>query len=739
MRPRRAGDEIEHALAGYSTAALTMLAAAWGVPSPAQVRKHELIEALARRMTAPTNLGGLLAGLPAARRDALAYVARRGDAVAVAAVLQFLERQSGTATAATETLLDLLRRGLLLYRAGGPWKVDFSAADPTLACRQVWVAPAVAAAVREPGGWGELLPPLPAPERCRRGDPAALLRDVFLILRSIRGRRVRLTRVGRPHRVDLRQLARELHPASDHDRWEEHIPAVTFALALVEGAGLVVRREDSIELAAAADEFLGAPFTIQVVRLFAGWLRSDWNELAQISSLALDMLPGRLSDVPDGERRRAARHLIVEVLVEIRDGQWRSTGDISEAIRRRDPEFITGAATSGATIRSAAAVEVDEAYRGIRRAGLPYPANRLSRRQHWDEVEGAYLREVLGGPLTRLGIVDTAAGVDGRLTAFRVAELGVAIIAGAARETDSSDVGRRVVVQPNFEVIVLDALHNLRLVRQIETFALLRSIDRAAVLVLTREALVAGLQSGLTLADVEALLETESGRPLPQNIRYSLEEWRRGSERVRLYRGATILEAADTASLDRWLSEIARGGGVARRLSATILLLDAAAAAALSRLDGGGNERWEGASGVPEVATGSALALAPAGAVLGGEAPRRSVTAPAPAARRAGLVEVSVGAAAGSVTSPPAGIEPAPRRLRGRALRTFLEQAIAARAGVILLLWGGRQGLARPLSVRPRYTEQRASGYYLVATVEGGAERSFRLDDIAAVAREEQA
>lgn len=731
MRPRRAGDEIEHALTGYSMAALTMLAAAWGVPSPGQVRKRELIEALVRRMLPPADLDVLLAGLPAARRDALAYVARRGDAVAVAAVLQFLERQSGTATAATETLLDLLRRGLLLYRAGGPWKVDFSAADPTLACRQVWVAPAVAAAVREPGGWGELLPPLPAPEQCRPGDPAALLRDVFLILRTLRGRRVRLTRAGRPHRADLRQLARELHPETNHDRWEEHTPAVTFALALVEGAGLVARRDDGIELAAAAEEFIGAPFTIQGARLFAGWLRSDWNELAQVPSLAFDMPPGRLSDVPDSEHRRAARHLVVEVLTEIGDGQWRSSRDISEAIRRRDPEFITGAATSGATIRSAAAVEVDESYRGIRRAGLPYPSNLLSRRQHWDEVEGAYLREVLGGPLTRLGIVDTATGVDGTIASFRVAELGVAIIAGAARATDGAEAGRRVVVQPNFELIVLDALHNLGLVRQIESFAVLRSIDRAAVLVLTPEALVAGLQSGLTLADVADLLETESGRPLPQNIRYSLEEWRRGSERVRLYRGATILEATDTASLDRWLSVIARGGGGARRLSATVLLLDAAAAAALRRL---GVER-HGPMDRCGRAGGTALDLAPV--LLGGQAPWRDMATPA--ASRAGLAEESAGEAAGRVTPPAAGIEPALRRLRGRALRMFLEHAIAARAGIVLFLRGGRQELPCPLTVRPRYTEQRASGYYLVATVEEGAERSFRLDDIAAVAREEEA
>ena len=241
-----------------------------------------------------------------------------------------------------------------------------------------------------------------------------------------------------------------------------------------------------------------------------------------------------------------------------------------------------------------------EEYRGIRRAGVTdYRKSALSRETDWDEVEGAYLRQTLLDPLRWLGIVDV--GLDGRghVVAARVTPLGQSVLTGASAPPAPARVGgARLVVQPNFEVIVLDATASLDLMARLDGFATARSVDRAAIYHLTREGLVAALQGGARLAEIERLLEEESGGPLPQNVRYSLTEWARQFERVTVRRAATMLEADDAAQLDRWLAEPALGRLLGERLGPTVALVPAAnVAAVVERLHRHDGWREENAAG----------------------------------------------------------------------------------------------------------------------------------------------
>jgi hypothetical protein len=251
--------------------------------------------------------------------------------------------------------------------------------------------------------------------------------------------------------------------------------------------------------------------------------------------------------------------------------------------------------------------QMSDTYRGIRRAGVEeYQASLLKRDVHWEEVEGAYVRQVLREPLRWLGLVDLGLDAAQRVVGLRITPLGRAVLTGGATigpagsAVTARTAGPRLVVQPNFEIIVLDVGGSLDLMARLDQFAVQRTIDRAAVYHLTREALVGALQAGARLAEIERLLEEEGGTPLPQNIRYSLSEWARQFERVTVRRAATLLEADSADQLDRWLADRETAALLGSRLSPTVVLVPAGRAEALaSRLARRGSLALERATPPP--------------------------------------------------------------------------------------------------------------------------------------------
>ncbi len=160
-----------------------------------------------------------------------------------------------------------------------------------------------------------------------------------------------------------------------------------------------------------------------------------------------------------------------------------------------------------------------------------------------------------------------------RSCALRLTGLGRQLLAGDTPAPEPVASGTALIVQPNFEVLVLDALANLDLLSSLDAFAESHSLDRAAIYRLTRPALVRGLEAGWTEERVVGLLEERSGAPLPQNVRQTLHDWAREYERIHLYRDATLLEAPDAATLDGWLADPKLASLLDRRLTATTALL----------------------------------------------------------------------------------------------------------------------------------------------------------------------
>jgi hypothetical protein len=122
-----------------------------------------------------------------------------------------------------------------------------------------------------------------------------------------------------------------------------------------------------------------------------------------------------------------------------------------------------------------------------------------------------------------LGLVDLGTK-DGRVVALRLSRLGAELLdaepAGKVGGTRCS-----VIVQPDFEVLVFpgDDAHDV--VHAFDRFARRTKSDHVFQFRLEQATVHAGLQDGLTVAQIVQELTDRARVPIPQNVLYSLEEW----------------------------------------------------------------------------------------------------------------------------------------------------------------------------------------------------------------------
>jgi hypothetical protein len=197
------------------------------------------------------------------------------------------------------------------------------------------------------------------------------------------------------------------------------------------------------------------------------------------------------------------------------------------------------------------------------------------RRRRWDARAadpGAELRGGVGAPAFRsaaLRALETAGllavGEDGCYRAIGAAPDSVAGTAAA----DSG--GSRVTVDAAFSVLVppeFDFSDAVALSRFLD----IREAGRVARYELTRDSAVRGFDRGLSPADILGFLERSSGRPVPQNVGWSVKEWHDRYSAVAVYRGVVLTVAEDR----RFILETAQLSRlVARTLAPGVYLLNA--------------------------------------------------------------------------------------------------------------------------------------------------------------------
>ncbi|MCR9247024.1 MAG: helicase-associated domain-containing protein [bacterium] len=122
-----------------------------------------------------------------------------------------------------------------------------------------------------------------------------------------------------------------------------------------------------------------------------------------------------------------------------------------------------------------------------------------------------------------LGIVDLGLH-QGRLVAMRLSQLGAELL-DAEPAAKVGGTRSTLIVQPDFDVLLFpgDDMHDA--VHLLDRFARRIKSDHVHQFHLERATVEAGLAEGLTIATILQELTDRARVPIPQNVRYSLEEW----------------------------------------------------------------------------------------------------------------------------------------------------------------------------------------------------------------------
>ncbi len=176
------------------------------------------------------------------------------------------------------------------------------------------------------------------------------------------------------------------------------------------------------------------------------------------------------------------------------------------------------------------------AYGGVR--------NRKEVLSNWDHIDAEIITGMLASSLHELGLVtlgfQTSSATDDPAQktnpdAFQFTELAAQTmwdIQPAQHDTSSSERARTLIVQPNFELLLLQP--DYPTLYKLLPFAKVEQIEMVSRLTLTQESVRRGVEAGYGVEQTLRTLQACSQKELPQNVLYTLQDW------GRLYKDATV-------------------------------------------------------------------------------------------------------------------------------------------------------------------------------------------------------
>jgi hypothetical protein len=369
--------------------------------------------------------------------------------------------------------------------------------------------------------------------------------------------------------ASLNRFWQDLAPEQIHT--ENDIPFLLFLRLLLMKLGLLVERR-GVLYAASAQAFFSLPLVERAWQCFHLWQETPfWNELASIPNVIAQ--PGPSSLEPAHEEVVRSRQVVVRHVLQVALGTWHAF-----------PAFI-------ARMKLYATYLLFPRQYGLRAerysvGSNPYGWNfRLRRgwlthREGWHMVEGGFIRALVSGPLTWLGVIelDSAEHPD----AFRRAP-GAELLAGQTPPVSHELAWGRLVVQPNFDLIALAPVPEALLVL-LDRFAERVRLEHIAQYHLSKASVTRAIQLGLTAEMMQEILEQAAGSSIPQNVQYSLIEWERQVRRIELWRNAVLLEVDDAALLDELCVDPQARIWLLRRLAPTLVEVSAEHLAELQEL-----------------------------------------------------------------------------------------------------------------------------------------------------------
>ena len=340
---------------------------------------------------------------------------------------------------------------------------------------------------------------------------------------------LRLNKSGAPNRRSLIRhargvvmpgLRREIGDAVDLAD-SEQLDYLAFLLALAIELGLLVISPEKDELCTdlgGVEKFFDASEGTRTRRIYDALSRLRlWNEL---SSHAFLEPQGRDDEhlsllAPTGERLIGARGAVFSVLKRLEsESEWVAIEELAHASRDRADDYLNRV------------FEDDVAILG-------------------------FVHAIIRRALAWTGLVDIARDERSR-TVFRLNDRGRVAFGLAAESTPGGPTSHKsLIVQPNLEITVMLDAAPLSVLHKIYRIAERRSLaDRVATFALSARTVQRGYANGADAEEVTALLDHNGLTPLPDSIRFQLQDWERVHRRVAVYADGVLFRHHDPDQLD---------------------------------------------------------------------------------------------------------------------------------------------------------------------------------------------
>lgn len=338
---------------------------------------------------------------------------------------------------------------------------------------------------------------------------------------------------------------------------ESDAPYLLFLRLLLMKLGLLSERQGTLRATPARD-FFTLPLAERARRCFQLWLETPfWNELAFLANVVAQPGPAPLDAAHD--EVVYSRQLVVEHIFWTERETWHALPTFIARMKLRVPYLL---------FPRQYGLRAERYSLGSNPYGWNFRLRRgwLTHREGWHIVEGGFIRALVNGPLVWLGAVE--AGNEEHPDAFCLAQ-GASILADPVPPSVPEEQWGRLVVQPNFDLIALAPVSEALLL-DLDLFAERVRLEHIAQYHLSKASVTRAVQLGLTAEGIQQMLEQFVGGPIPQNVRYSLQEWERQARRIELWRATTLLEVADPFLLDELFADDEARPWLLRRLTPTL-------------------------------------------------------------------------------------------------------------------------------------------------------------------------
>jgi hypothetical protein len=341
---------------------------------------------------------------------------------------------------------------------------------------------------------------------------------------------------------------------SDQARSESDVPRLLFIRQLMLKLGLLQERRGTI-YAAPAEAFFSLPLLERARRCYHLYLETPlWDELLYLPEVNVRPGPGLLDAAH--EEVIHSRQAVMERVTHESFGTWHEISAFIARTKLYIPYLLFPRQYGSRAERYSSSSNPYGWDFRLRRGWLTH-------REGWHMVEGGFVRTVLVGPLHWQGIIDLDR--EDHPGMFRLLPGAASIISSEAPASEEIPWGR-LIVQPNFELVALAPVSEALLV-SLDRFAERVSLEHIAQYRLTKASVTRAIQAGLHAETIQSQLERAVGGEIPQNVRYSLQEWERQARRVEVWQGSTMIEVEDASLLDALFADQGTRTLFGRRLS----------------------------------------------------------------------------------------------------------------------------------------------------------------------------